>query len=850
MTIPATTREAILGSLEEFDRDLRSSPEWVGWETNGNYEHAMSFDEHLYPPKQIISMATGLPKSQFSGGPEANGYLSSYGFEIVPLRAATTRTMAVNSAGITGPPGVTGPIYVAASLFVSSALRTDGSLFTPDQPIWSLSIVEDLYHRFVEQPDMSSDSFEVKFRRQLASAPAETIQLSGELLFVHFLIASNIGGEAKRRLINEVLSWSPVKVRIPPDLDIALDHGLVDTGVAFNTYRPNQLGFLIDFAKKWKLSDPAARNQMLSDPWSFKQFVFALPITAAYTQREALIHLVFPDTFEPITSRDMKALIGRRLRDRVAKPSDDIDRLLAQIRQALAHEFGTDFHFWEPRIAALWQPPILQTAHQRVWLVRSEGDSGPALIKRWLDEGFVSIGWQEAGDLPVGTSGSVIAVRVRESYPEASPGSTRAAAGNIDRFLNRIAVGDLVVTILGTDVYVGIIDSTPTFAETDHPNDSRRRRVSWANAQSPIKRDSLPSDTTARLRTRLTVTDVSEDLALYQERVKLAAPALAAAPENVLLPPVPSDVQLPAVTDDLADELMLPRQWLQNIVELLSEKRQLILYGPPGTGKTYIALALADFLTRGQRRLVQFHPSYSYEDFVEGYRPAGASAATGAVGFDLVPGPFRRIAAEALAERIRPHVLVIDEINRANLAKVFGELYFLLEYRDEPVQLQYSPGEDFHLPKNLFLIGTMNSADRSIALLDMAMRRRFFFVPLFPQEEPIRGLLRRWLAKNSLPGEAADLLEKLNDLVLATGTKDRDFAIGPSYFMTVGLAQPDTLSRIWSHALIPLLEEQYYGNEDDLTKAFTLSSVRAALQRSREAGDVEIATPSQDHPPE
>jgi 5-methylcytosine-specific restriction protein B len=227
---------------------------------------------------------------------------------------------------------------------------------------------------------------------------------------------------------------------------------------------------------------------------------------------------------------------------------------------------------------------------------------------------------------------------------------------------------------------------------------------------------------------------------------------------------------------------------------------------------------------------VQFHPSYAYEDFIEGYRPSGVSAAAGAVGFELAPGPFRRITQEALAERSRPHVLVIDEINRGNIAKVFGELYFLLEYRNEPVQLQYSSGDDFRLPKNLFLIGTMNSADRSIALLDTAMRRRFLFVPFFPQEDPIRGLLRRWLSNNKLPLEAADLLDKLNQLVLVRGTKDPNFAIGPSYFMSKSLAEPGALERIWTHALMPLLEEQYYGSEDDVGKVFALSGVRASLQ--------------------
>src|SRR5262249_700005 len=138
---------------------------------------------------------------------------------------------------------------------------------------------------------------------------------------------------------------------------------------------------------------------------------------------------------------------------------------------------------------------------------------------------------------------------------------------------------------------------------------------------------------------------------------------------------------------------------------LLNDKRQIVLYGPPGTGKTYLALELCKALAEpsgSEYSIVQFHPSYAYEDFFEELRPVLAQDGTSSITFQLVPSPLRRLATVAAANPTRPYVLIIDEINRANLAKVFGELYFLLEYRGQAVNLQYSD-EEFRLPRNLSL---------------------------------------------------------------------------------------------------------------------------------------------------
>jgi 5-methylcytosine-specific restriction protein B len=268
---------------------------------------------------------------------------------------------------------------------------------------------------------------------------------------------------------------------------------------------------------------------------------------------------------------------------------------------------------------------------------------------------------------------------------------------------------------------------------------------------------------------------------------------------------------IPAVTDDLAARLHLTRDWLQGTVDLLNGKGQVIFYGPPGTGKTFVAQALGELVETagGTWRLVQFHPAYSYEDFFEGYRPLQHEEG-GALQFRLRHGPLREMVDTARGAPEVPHLLVIDEINRGNLPKIFGELYFLLEYRDRAVRLQYSPEDEFSLPENLFFIGTMNTADRSIALVDSALRRRFYFVPFLPREAPIADVLSSWLTANGFDEEPARLLEELNDALSDRDGGGDEFAIGPSYFMPK--QGPPDIEVVWKHAILPLLEERFYGS--------------------------------------
>ena len=258
----------------------------------------------------------------------------------------------------------------------------------------------------------------------------------------------------------------------------------------------------------------------------------------------------------------------------------------------------------------------------------------------------------------------------------------------------------------------------------------------------------------------------------------------------------------------------------------------MIFQGPPGTGKTYVAQALAEHLAGSRERvtLVQFHPSYSYEDFVQGYRPTLNE--NGQPAFVLRDGPLLRAADRARNDPTNRHYLIIDEINRGNIANVFGELYFLLEYRDKEINLQYDD-KPFSLPDNLYIIGTMNTADRSIALVDLALRRRFYFVEFHPDIEPVQSVLRKYLEAQGLEEMlwVADVVEAANEKL----REDRHAAIGPSYFMRDGLDN-EAVERIWKHSVLPYIEERRFGG-DAVSDEFSLDSLRREVNRSLAQSD-------------
>ena len=271
------------------------------------------------------------------------------------------------------------------------------------------------------------------------------------------------------------------------------------------------------------------------------------------------------------------------------------------------------------------------------------------------------------------------------------------------------------------------------------------------------------------------------------------------------------EVTYPEYTaENFLDDVHMSEEDYSRLVGLLRNKKNIILQGAPGVGKTYAAKRLA-YSMMGVKdvervMMVQFHQSYSYEDFIMGFRPS-------ATGFELKKGAFYNFCKKAEIDSDNEYFFIIDEINRGNLSKIFGELFMLIENdkRGNALQLLYSD-EKFAVPKNVYIIGMMNTADRSLAMLDYALRRRFAFFDIKPGFETPGFREYRMALDNEKFNKLISCVENLNGVIASDESLGEGFCIGHSYFCNL---QPDSIDDDWlygvvEYELIPLLKEYWF----------------------------------------
>jgi 5-methylcytosine-specific restriction protein B len=716
----------------------------------------------------------------------------------------------------------------AAWLILGAGLRGQPSPMDGSTSTWTPEAAADLGSRLINT-DVGTGTLMAKLERQLATASRETVLLAAELLYLQVLPLSNVMAETKIARIEKVLSWvTGAAVELSSELRKGLEApGAFNGGVGFNIQVADHLGWLTRFVEYVAKQPMSLISAALEDPWTFIGMTRAVPKDWPAI-RYSIEYLAWPGYLQPVVKKDHRIKIRNAFAGIIGGPSGDSETDIAKdlhhIEQAQQGESSDSVEWYREPYLSEWQPSG-EDAGQRAWLVR-QNQGGIAMLDSWLTGEFVSTRAQHLGSPKPGSSFDQVQAAVNAGYQHIDYSERKARAQEYYRFLSQMKVDDFVLTAFESNLYLGVVTGEAEYV--DDETSRLRRSVAWR--KKPLENGDLPAPMPRLLEEQGSVVDLTDGLSVITSWYAEGDPGeVLPEAEPIAQPQVAVVPQLREATAELAAKLHVKRDDVREIIRLLQTRQQIVFYGPPGTGKTYLAGKIARFLAGEEHgdhvKTVQFHPSYAYEDFFEGYRPAKTAGDN--VGFSLEPGPLRRIAAEASLDgnRDKPYFLIIDEMNRGNLAKIFGELYFLLEYRDQGINLQYNPQQTFVLPPNLFIIGTMNTSDRSIAMVDAAIRRRFAFVELHPQDGMISGMLERFLAANGKPPLRAELLNALNSEIEAT---NRDLMIGPSYFMKPHAESDQGLEEIWKYELLPLLEEQYFGrlNRDKVREKFGLAAMR------------------------
>ncbi len=422
----------------------------------------------------------------------------------------------------------------------------------------------------------------------------------------------------------------------------------------------------------------------------------------------------------------------------------------------------------------------------RYWLY-APGE-GAEMWDKFREQGVMGLGWHELGNLSdFKSKGEMKAAMEAKIDPDKNHASSAHATW---QFVHDMRPDDIVFVKKGVQLLVGrgVVTSEYNYDRSVDEHYPNLRNVRWTH-----KGEWKLSDSTVQKKSfaQKTLTDITS--ADYVGQL------------NALF----NDDEAYS-SKNFLDEVYIKEDDYYTLVELLDRKKNIILQGAPGVGKTFTAKRLAysmmDVKDQNRVMMVQFHQSYTYEDFVEGFRPAGGNA-----GFEIKKGPFYRFCTEAKGHSENKYFFIIDEINRGNLSKIFGELFMLIENdkRGTPLQLMYSD-EKFSVPKNVYIIGTMNTADRSLAMLDYALRRRFAFFEMTPGFETDGFKKEKDRLSSEKFNRLIDCVKELNKEIAKDDSLGEGFCVGHSYFCNLKEASEKTLANIVKYEIVPLLNEYWY----------------------------------------
>ena len=417
-------------------------------------------------------------------------------------------------------------------------------------------------------------------------------------------------------------------------------------------------------------------------------------------------------------------------------------------------------------------------------------------------DGIMGLGWNKIGDLRDYREQADLIAPLKQNY-----GADTSQTKNADMlysFANEMKPGDIVFAKKGRSTIVGRgVVTSDYYYDGNHEIQPHLRKVKWTH-KGEWKTDSMLA--------MKTLTNINKDTDLFKQLNKLIDGASVKQESSTDDKPMQKKESNEPYTDKkFLEEVFVTEGEFGKLRNLLLRKKNLILQGAPGVGKTFAArrLAYAIMGEKDESRVmqVQFHQNYSYEDFVMGYKPNENG------GFYLSYGIFHKFCRRATIDKGHPYFFIIDEINRGNLSKIFGELLMLIEsdYRDKPIQLSYND-ETFAVPSNIYIIGMMNTADRSLAMIDYALRRRFSFFEMKPgfETDAFNNYILGW--SNQKLRSLINAIIELNKVIADDDSLGSGFCIGHSYLCNFDNSYD--LESIVEYDIIPMLREYWFDNDD------------------------------------
>lgn len=674
------------------------------------------------------------------------------------------------------------PVFKAVDHWKTTCLLQGGSLFGSEK-LWSLTLLDELKHYFVDNPDESKSPFLEKLKGQMAKASNPAVHLMAELLWVLLLFPSKILSETKRAQVREVWEWSGTNLdKSHPYLHDDILGGFGNAGPGYNYSRPDELAYLIQVVHALLSEPEQTRTTLLEDAWAFAAWLDALPETGTRQFRHILLFLLFPDSFERMsTQKDKIAILKTFLPMGIVVDGESmlkVDQMLAEVRKAEEAKANTPVDFYVSPWKERWSPT--KSNQPSV----SDPVASPSLVLTEQPRNLIFYG-------PPGTGKTYRLTKlIQEKGYEAELAKITEKEWISVNLADAPwwAVVFMVLQDLGKPVKVDEVLKHAYFkakAGLNTANKSLRATV-WNSLQSHTVEGSATVKTDGKWRTAPFVFNKSEQGLWY-------------------------------LSGDWTESCA---QWVER-----AEKIANGLTTQGGLIKRY------EFVT--------FHQSYSYEDFIEGIRPQPGEEGQG-VSYAVLPGVFRRLCERARQDPAHRYAIFIDEINRGNISKIFGELITLIELdkraeydahgnlaKGMEVTLPYS-GDSFGVPRNLDIYGSMNTADRSIALLDTALRRRFKFHELMPDPEVVPGQAGDGYIPDGEGGliNLRALMNTLNRRIAYL--LNRDQMIGHAFFCKV--RDIHELRSMLCDEIIPLLQEYFYNDWQRIRMVFGYNNQTTGFQ--------------------